>query len=99
MGTVRFDLAGGGHTEHWFVTLNKGEVAVSHRNGRADAVVRVDRALFDELAAGARNAEAAHLRGAMDVEGNLALAMQFLRLLPGPPRTRRSRGSAKRPTR
>ena len=52
VGTVRFDLAGGGHTEHWFVTLNKGEVAVSHRNGRADAVVRVDRALFDELAAG-----------------------------------------------
>ena len=52
----------GSNTEHWFVTFKKGEVGVSNRNAPADSVVRTDRAVFDEIVAGTKNASAAFLR-------------------------------------
>jgi putative sterol carrier protein len=85
-GTIRFDLTGGERTTRWLVAIENGDVQVSHRNVKADCVVRVDRALFDEIASGRANALATVLRGAMDIEGDPGLLLAFQRLFPGPPR-------------
>ena len=66
-GTLRIDLRdGGARAERWLITITKGDVAVSHRNAKADCVIRVDRTLFDRIASGETNAMAAFLRGAME---------------------------------
>jgi hypothetical protein len=82
-GAIRFDVAGEAGVKHWMVTLSKGEVAVSNRNVKADAVVKVDRALFNEIAEGRKNAMAAVLRGAMVVTGDVGLVLSFQRFFPG----------------
>lgn len=83
-GAIRFDLARGGRTERWHVTVAKGDVAVSRRNARADAVVHMDASLFDDLTRGRANATAALLRGEIAVEGDPGLLVSFQRLFPGP---------------
>jgi len=70
--------------EHWYVAVRKGDVAVSHKNIKADAIVRADKALFDGMASGEVNAIAATLRGVLTAQGNLGLVMSFQRLFPGP---------------
>jgi putative sterol carrier protein len=87
-GTIRFDLGTGMNAEHWFVKVKKGKVDVSHGKGPADAVVRAEAPLFDEITAGKTNAMAAVLRGLILPEGDLGLVMTFQRLFPGPPRSR-----------
>ena len=89
-GTVRFDLREGGRVEPWYVTVDGGDVKVSHRQVKADAVVRTDRELFDDIVTGKVNALAATLRGLLVVEGNLGLVVSLGRLFPGPPTTRRT---------
>jgi putative sterol carrier protein len=101
-GTMRFDLGDGKKIERWLVAVTKGDVVVSRRNVRADAVVSADKALFDRIARGEANALAAMLREEVGVEGDLRLVVAFQRLLPGPPRSRRRRrpssASARRKT-
>ncbi len=79
-GTIRFDLVDGDNVEHWSVALRGGDVDVDHDAGPADAVVRVDRKLFDGMVDGSVNAMAATLRGSLVPEGSLGLVMQFQRL-------------------
>lgn len=87
-GTIRFDLVDGRRVEHRYVSIDKGDVAVSHENAEADAILRIDRSVFDRIASGRMNAMAAALRGVLVPEGNLSLFMVFQRLFPGPPRSR-----------
>lgn len=87
-GTVRLDLDHGGDTEHWFVTIDKGDVKISHRKARADAVLHTTKKLFDGMADGTVNAMAAMLRGVLRLEGDLGLVASLSRLLPGPPKSR-----------
>ncbi len=66
--TLRFDILGDNDsrrrsTEHWYVTATKGDVAVSHKNGPADAVVRIGRGHLGALVTGRLTATAAYLRG------------------------------------
>jgi putative sterol carrier protein len=84
-GTVRVDLSNGKRTEHWLVTIKRGDVTVSKRNARADCVARGDRTTFDGIVRGEVNAAAALLRGTMEVEGDPWLLVLFQRLFPGPP--------------
>jgi putative sterol carrier protein len=86
--TMRFDLRDGDRTDRWLVTIDKGDVAVSRRNARADCVLKADKQLFDGIASGEENAMAALLRGAIAVEGDPQLIVLFQRLLPGPPSSR-----------
>jgi putative sterol carrier protein len=87
-GTLRFDLRhGDARPVRWLITITKGDVALSHRNAKADCVVRADRALFDGIANGEANAMAAFLRGAIDVEGDRGLLLAFQRVFPGPAST------------
>jgi predicted lipid carrier protein YhbT len=84
-GTIRFDIVDGKRKMRWFVTIDRGNVAVSRRNASADSVVRIDRVLFDRLASGRANAMSEVLRGTIRVEGALEPMMLFQRLFPGPP--------------
>ena len=84
-GTLRFDLMNGKRTARWLVTIEKGDIAVSHKNLKADCVVRADRKLFDGITSGEVNAFAAALRGTIGIEGNPELMVVFQRLFPAPP--------------
>jgi putative sterol carrier protein len=90
-GTLRFDLADGRRVEHWYVSVKKGDVLVSHENVAANAVVRIDRSLFDGMVQGRVNAMAAALRGVLHVDGDLGIVVLFQRLFPGPPASGRRR--------
>ena len=98
-GTVRFDLKQGKKTDRWLVAIVKGDLAVSHQNLRADCVASADKALFDDIVSGKKNALAAMLRGAMNIEGDTQPLVLFQRLFPGPPRSRRRRPKAAPPRR
>lgn len=85
-GTLRFDLTNGKQTNRWLVAIDKGEIAVSHRNARADCVVRTDSGVFERIASGDANPVTAVLRGAMAIEGDPQMLVQFRRLFPAPGR-------------
>jgi putative sterol carrier protein len=87
-GTACFELADGDHTDHWVVTITKGDIAVRRADGEADCVVRAERSLFNGIASGETNALAALIRGALHVEGDPELLVLFQRLFPGPPSSR-----------
>jgi putative sterol carrier protein len=86
--TFRFDLQNGDKKNRWLVTVDKGDIAVSHRNAKADCVLRADKATFEGIAAGKVNAFAAVLRGTLRVEGDAELLALFQRVLPAPARKR-----------
>ena len=85
-GTLRFDLKSGKRTTRWLIEIEKGDVSISHRNGKADCVVRAKKSLFDGIAGGQQNAMAAVLRGEVGIEGDRTLLVRFQKLFPGPAR-------------
>jgi predicted lipid carrier protein YhbT len=93
-GSLRFELADGNAVERWRVDVNHGDIAVSHKAGAADCILRAPELLFLKIASGRDNAMAAVLRGALVVEGDLDLLMAFARTLPGPPPKRATKRSS-----
>jgi putative sterol carrier protein len=85
-GSLRFDLLRKGRTDRWIVTIDRGDVTVTHKNEPADCVVRMERALFDRIATGEVNAFAAVLRGEAAVEGDPRLLVLLQRVFPSPSR-------------
>jgi putative sterol carrier protein len=86
-GTLRFDLTDTGkRASRWLVELDRGHLAVSRRNAKADCVVRAEKRVFDRMATGKQNGMAAVLRGELTVEGDAGLLLPFQRLFPAPPR-------------
>lgn len=81
-GRVRFDIVGK-RTEHWLVTIERGDITVTHESGRADCTVQADRELFDRLVSGDDNAMAATLRGALVCSGEVDLLLSIQKLFPG----------------
>ncbi len=89
-GTVRLDLRNEGGDEHWYLTMIKGDVMISHRKAKADATIRMDKKLFEGMTKGSVNLTSSLLRGLLEVEGDLGLLSAFDRLLPGPRRSQAS---------
>jgi putative sterol carrier protein len=83
-GGLRFDLTDGTGTAHWLVVVKKGDVSVSRGDEAADCVVTADRALFDAIVRGEKNAMAAILRGEVAIEGDVELLVLFQRIFAGP---------------
>ena len=83
-GSLRFDVTSRDRRARWLVTIDQGNVAVSHRNAKADCVIRGDQEVFDAIAEGKMNAMVAVLRGLVDVEGDAQLLVFFQRLFPAP---------------
>ena len=81
-GRVRFDIVGK-RTEHWLVTIDHGNIAVTHRTGKADCTMKAERELFDRLVRGDDNAMAATLRGALACAGEVDLLLAIQKLFPG----------------
>jgi ubiquinone biosynthesis protein UbiJ len=79
-GTLRFDVANRKRIERWFVTVDRGDVAVSRRNRAADCVVRLDRPTFEAILSRRANATASMLRGIVSIQGDLDLVVLFQRL-------------------
>ena len=80
--SLRFDLTNGKQTKRWHVAIDKGDIAVSHKNAKADCVVRADSSVFDGIASGEVNPVAAVLRGAIAIEGDPELLILLRRLFP-----------------
>jgi putative sterol carrier protein len=91
-GTVRFDLVSGKSTERRLVAIRRGNLAVSRRNVSADAVIRMNRSLFEALVEGETNPFAAMLRGEVELEGDYRLMILLRRVL-------RKRGAVRQPER
>ena len=89
-GTTRFEIVDGRKIDRWLVTIDKGAISASRRNAAADCVVRVDRALFEQLVTGRKNAVAAVLRGEFAIEGDWRLLVRMQRLFPGRRRRKRA---------
>jgi len=85
-GSVRFDVVDGTRTDRWFVSIEKGDIMVSHEGGAADCTIRAEKVLLDEVASGRTNAMAAVLRGALVCAGDVELLVAIQRIFPGPPR-------------
>ena len=85
-GSLRIDLEDGTATERWLVTFGDGDVAVSHRDTKADSVIRTSKDQFEGMIAGRVNPMSAALRGVVSLEGDPTLLVLFQRALPGPPR-------------
>jgi len=83
-GVVRCDLRDGERTEHWYVTIGKGDVTASREGAAADCVLTADKATFDAIAGGEMNAVAALLRGALSAQGEIILLTALQRLFPAP---------------
>ena len=84
-GTIRCDLSnGGGDIEHIYIAIDKGAMTVSDAKRDADAIIRADRDLMDDVTGGRVNVMAALLRGVIDVEGDFNLLMRFQKVFPGP---------------
>jgi putative sterol carrier protein len=83
-GVMRFDLADGERTEHWYLDIRRGEVTVSHKGPEPDCTVSTDLATFEAIAGGKMNAMAAVLRGAVAIQGRFALLTTVQRFFAGP---------------
>jgi hypothetical protein len=84
-GRVRFEVVEEDCVRQWTVTLDGGNVEVSHDESDVDVVLRADRDLFDRAVGGEANLLAAALRGEVTYTGSLELLGPMGRLLPGPP--------------
>jgi predicted lipid carrier protein YhbT len=71
-------------SDRWLVSIDRGDVVVSHRGGVADCEIRADRDLFDRLCRGEANALAAMLRGELVCTGDVELLYAIQRIFPGP---------------
>ena len=95
LGTVRFDLTdAGGTTDHWLVSVSRGDITTTQQKRKADCTIRADKKLFEQLIKGEENAIAATLRGAIICMGNVELLFAIQRIFPGPPKKRQQQGEA-----
>jgi len=84
--TLRIDIEQNGESQRWHVTIDHGRITVTQRNAPADATMRTDPALFDQIITGEANALTAALRGRLRIDGDARMLVTFKRLLPGPPK-------------
>jgi putative sterol carrier protein len=90
-GSTRFEIVDGKRTRQWIVTVEKGRLDVSRGSvAQPDCIIRVDKALFDKIAAGKENAVAAVLRGDLAIQGDWRLLVWMQRLFPGQRRPRKT---------
>jgi len=83
-GSARLDMVDGDRIDRWLISIQDGDIAVSHEGGDAACTIRGDRVLFDRLCRGEENAMAAVLRGALVCTGDLELMFTIQRIFPGP---------------
>lgn len=83
-GAVRIEVLDESSVDRWLVVIDDGDATVSHADGDADCVVRVEKQLLGSLARGEAHFMAALLRGEIACHGDLDLALALQRVFPGP---------------
>lgn len=84
-GALRYEVVDGQYIRPWTVEFDDGDVEVSSQaESDVDAILRIDRTLFDRAVRGEANLLSAWLRGEINYTGSLELLTQIGRLLPGP---------------
>jgi hypothetical protein len=83
-GSLRLDVREDGRTEHWYLDIADQHVRVTRSADEADLVVRADRTVFDQLAAGEGHVVQSLLRNELTVQGDIRLLMLLRRIFPGP---------------
>ena len=78
-GTYEFDLEDAGT---WHLRIDAGVLSPPRQPEAGDCVIRCSASVFIEIAGGRHNMVTAFLQGRMAVEGDVALALSFRRLLP-----------------
>jgi hypothetical protein len=84
--TIRLDLEDGRSIQHWYVSIDRGTVTADHRKAKAEAIIHLERGLFERLVTGRANAMASLLRGLITLEGDSTDLVALQRVFPGPPR-------------
>jgi putative sterol carrier protein len=98
-GTLRFDLKDGERIQHWYVTVRKGQISVSHSAEKADCVFTADVRTFEAMLAGKMNPFAAVLRGVCTIEGRVRMVVALQSLFaPSEGAPTQAAGYAGRPT-
>lgn len=87
-GTMRFDLEHDQQTDHWLVTITRGDVTVSREERAADLVVHADRTFFDRIASGEIRPLVAWLQNGVLIQGRSQLFILLERLIPPRPQGR-----------
>ena len=82
VGTLRFDLVDGRRVQHWYVSIDRGDITVSDSAAEADTVLRTRGSVFDRSPRGRLNALAAVLRGELVPEGDCGPADGVPAVLP-----------------
>ncbi|WP_158289878.1 SCP2 sterol-binding domain-containing protein [Micromonospora sp. S4605] len=83
-GTLRVDLVHEHGVDRWFVTMTPGDVHVTRADREVDAVLRVNRALFDRFVTGEANIYTAWVRNELTAEGDVRLPWLLERVMPQP---------------
>jgi len=84
-GILRIDIKSDERIDHWFVSINNGQVGgVSREGPPPDGIVHTTKAVFDRLATGETNYFVAVMRNELIVEADPPALTNFARLLPGP---------------
>jgi putative sterol carrier protein len=96
-GTLRVDLEHEGETDHWLLTISKGDVRVSREDRETDAVLRTTKALFDRFVTGEANMYSAWVRNDLTALGDVRIARLIQRLMPGPPGAHHPRTTDREP--
>ena len=78
-GVLEFDISDGGR---WYVNLDHGRASVAAEAERPDCVIACSASDFVAMAYGQQNMMTAYLQGRFTCSGDLALALDFRRLLP-----------------
>jgi putative sterol carrier protein len=94
--SIRIDLDQGKATEHRLLTIDRGNITVSRKNAKADAVLHTDKETFDRLVQGEENPIASFLRGLWQADGNPELIVLFQGLFPASHNSRSGRKVGRR---
>lgn len=96
-GTVRFDLRCADRVDHWLVTIDRGQIAVTHGGEQdADTVICTDEALFLRMAHGEVKPLPAWLRNDFTADGEFRFVVILERLFAPPPGAHHPRDVAER---
>jgi putative sterol carrier protein len=82
-GSARFEIVDGRKRHRWTLTIDRGDIAVTPGAEPAEAIVRVDKQLFDKIVTGRESAVAAALRGDVEIDGDWRFLVLMQRLFPG----------------
>ncbi|MCO1594230.1 SCP2 sterol-binding domain-containing protein [Micromonospora sp. RHAY321] len=84
-GSVRFDIRDGDRVEQWLLMIDHGRMRVTRSGDPAGTVITVSAPFAEAMARGEVNGLAAILRGEIQVDGDLAMALRIGRLFPRAP--------------